>query len=255
MSSVPLIDFRDAAISHPQNRDSALFRSVNWAVSEGDFWIVGSGHRGGKSSLLSASAALHQLIEGDLWLFGELSREQGQLELVQIRKRIGLVFDQGGRVFHHLSVAENITLPIQYHQNRSYDQALEELDPLIRAVGLGRVLRLPTARLSRGWAWRAACVRALAIRPEVMLFDNPLSGLDREDLRWCRTFINQLATTGVAGVKPSAVVVTCDDLRPWAELGRQFALAAHGKWAVLGDRRAMLDSTEPAVRDLLAQDF
>jgi ABC-type transporter Mla maintaining outer membrane lipid asymmetry ATPase subunit MlaF len=255
MSPEPLLEFRGVRVAHSQMLEATLFEKIDWRVVSGDFWVVGSTQGSGKSALLELASARCRPSVGEVRLFGEAVFDLPSPRPEQLRRRVGMVFDQDGRVFTRLTVAENIALPLRYHREISLKEALGELKPLIEAAELGGVLWANAGRISRGWGWRTACVRALALLPELLLLDNPMSGLDRDHARWCRGFVSRLATEGIGRVKPLATVVVCDDLRPWVGLGHQFALASGGKWEVLGGREAVLKSAEPAIRDLLQVDY
>ncbi|HTI69239.1 MAG TPA: ATP-binding cassette domain-containing protein [Candidatus Limnocylindria bacterium] len=252
---VPLLEFEKVHLVHSQRREVTLFTEFNWRILPGEFWIVGSAQGAGKSALIESAAGRNRPESGTIRLFGEPVFAESQQQAEQVRRRVGLVYDQGGRVFHHLNVAENITLPLRYHRHLSFEEALAELEPLIKAAEIERLLPIGAGRVSRGWAWRIACVRALAMQPELLLLDNPMSGLDREHSRWCRAFVDQLMSGGIGVFKPSAAILACDDLRPWVGVGRQFALAVSGHFRELGDRRKVVESTEPSVRELLERDY
>ena len=255
MSDDSLLELRGVQITPSQRPDLVLFECVDWCVAPGDFWIVGSTQGSGKSAVMELASGRNRPPQGEVRHFGENIFQLPTPRPDEIRRRIGLVFDQGGRIFHHMTVAENITLPLRYHRQLSLEAALVELAPLIEAAELGRMLDSGAGRIPRGWAWRTACVRALALQPELLLFDNPMAGLDREHARWCRAFIGRLTTEGIGLAKPSATILACDDLRPWVGLGRQFALASAGKWEALGNRQCVLDSVEPVIRGLLERDY
>ena len=107
---------------------------------------------------------------------------------------------------------------------------------------------LAPGRIGRAWARRAGLARAMASRPELVLLDNPLEGLDPVHLRWWRGFLAELVHGHPwLGGKPATVVIATDELRPLLGIGT----VDGGRWKVLGDREAMSASDDPAVRELM----
>lgn len=232
MSADPVIELvhagicRDAA-SGPQLRD------VSWRVASGEFWVVAGSHGCGKSLLLETMAGIRPCGGGELKWFGQSvnlgdSEEQGRATL---RRRIGLTFDGGGRVFTQMTVAENLALPVSYHEACTMEEALERTGPLLSALELDRLAEVPAGRVGRGWMQRVALGRALSLRPEVLLLDSPVAGLDPNHFRWWLEFLAALSAGHPAvGSRPLTLVVTTDDAGPWSGIGRQFAEIGDGTW-------------------------
>jgi phospholipid/cholesterol/gamma-HCH transport system ATP-binding protein len=179
---------------------------------------------------------------------GDASKEQ--------RRRMGIVFEGGGRLFQQLTVAENIALPLRYHQDRSMDEVDDEVGPLLDLFELGRMANVPAGRIGRMWAQRVALARALVLRPDVLFLDNPLGGMDVQQVRWWRRFIQQLSD-GLPQIRsgPMTLVIACDNLRPWMDLGHRFVLAHDRRWRVLGSRAEVLESHESFVKEMFSSDF
>ena len=103
---------------------------------------------------------------------------------------------------------------------------------------------------------KTTLARALALKPEVLFLDNPLAGMDVHQTRWWRRFIGELSAGHPQfNRRPITIVVACEDLRPWLELGRQFALAHERRWRILGTREEVVASSEELVRDMMANVF
>jgi phosphate transport system ATP-binding protein len=138
----------------------------------------------GKSSLLSSINRISDLIpncsvEGDIFLDQENIRAR-HIPSHEIRSRIGMVFQQPNPF--PLSIAENILFPLREHGLRNKQQLNERLEQVLRAVGLWeevhRRLDQRATELSGGQQQRLCIARALALEPEVLLFDEPCSALD-----------------------------------------------------------------------------
>jgi ABC-type transporter Mla maintaining outer membrane lipid asymmetry ATPase subunit MlaF len=253
MSIPPVIEMDNAGVRRGATGPLAL-GGVNWRVVAGDFWVVAGSHGGGKSVLLETIAGMLPCAQGELRVFGE-SLGLDRHRLAALRHRLGLVFEGGGRVFSQLTVGENIALPVGYHTDCPAAEALEQTAPIRAALALDRLAAAPAGRIGRAWAQRVALGRALALAPEVLLLDNPLAGMDPSHVRWWRTFLGELATGHpVLGGRPVTLIATTDDLRPWLQVGRQFALTHERRWQLLGGRAEVAASADASLRDWLKED-
>jgi len=234
---------------------AASIEAVTWTIRAGDFWVVGGGPGSGKSDLLATVAGLLRPLSGSLRLFGADRLEGSEDELAASRAEVGLVFENGGRPFQHLTVTENIALPLCYRENCRPLDVRDRLEGLLRFGGLESVAgRLP-GRIPHHLRQRLGLVRALALRPALLLIDNPLPGYAPDETRWWREALRRLAAgDAVTGGKSMTLVVGCFDLRPWMDQGRQFAVLKQRRWLPLGDRAAVAHSEDPLVRELLSND-
>src|SRR5678816_2574956 len=116
MPAPPVIELIHADIPRSGNPSAtSVAQDVNWKIEAGDFWAVGAFAGSGKSDLLSTAAGLVRPLSGELALFGKPVKQMEEEELVGTRLKVAMVFDSG-RLFAHLTVAENIGLPIEYHE-------------------------------------------------------------------------------------------------------------------------------------------
>jgi phospholipid/cholesterol/gamma-HCH transport system ATP-binding protein len=251
--AAPLLELVQADIASAQEPDVALVEGVNWQLRPGEYWAVGGWHWAGKSDWLTTVAGLQHPMAGRHLLFGEDITVMTQEELVAARLRIGVVFEHGGRLFTQMTVQENIALPLRYHRNCPPEETGETVEAAMRLAGVSEVAGQLAGQLNRGWRQRVALARALVLRPEVLLLDNPLAGLDPRQARW---WFDTLAALNAGhawlGGRPLAVVATTDDLRPWRDQARQFALLQGRRWLPLGGREELSASSETVVREFLA---
>lgn len=252
-SAPPLIELADACIASAHEPDVALVEGVNWRLLPGDYWAVGGLHWAGKSDWLTTVAGLQRPAMGAHFLFGHETASLTEVELVAARLRVGLVFENGGRLFTHMTVTENVALPLCYHQNCPPEETREAVGAVLELAGLTEFANQVTNQLNRSWRQRVALARALVLQPEVLLLDNPLAGLDPRQTRWWLDTLDAL-NAGHPGFarRPLAMVATTDDLRPWQERAQQFALLQGRRWLALGGRKEMSTSGEPALREFLA---
>ena len=251
-SGVPAIEMTDVAVSAMRDPETIVAEGINWTVQAGDYWVVAGLHGAGKSDFLMLTGGLMPPARGRYRFFGEEMPIFEEARLKQ-RLRLGLVFD-GGQLFHDLTVAENIALPLRYHQN---------LNPAAGAAVVGELLELteltpwagrrPSA-LRHSWQKRAGLARALALEPEVLLVDNPLAGLDPQHVHWWLSFLDQLSKGHpLTHGRPVTLVVTAADFRRWRGHARQYAVLSNQGFVVLGTWDQLAAAREERVRELLTE--
>jgi phospholipid/cholesterol/gamma-HCH transport system ATP-binding protein len=223
--TTPFLEMQGVEIGDLHDPEKVVLRQVDWKVQAGDYWAIGGLQGSGKSNFLFAAAGVLPPRTGKYLAFGTELTAGYEHEKLAPRLRIGTIFD-GGRLFHHLSIAENIALPLRYHLNLPLAEAARAVEPLLQFIGLqAEAATLLPGSLGRNWQQRAGMARALALKPDVLLFDSPLSGLDPREIFWWLDIIDKLAAGHpILGGKAATIVVTTDDLRPWANHARQFAV-------------------------------
>jgi polar amino acid transport system ATP-binding protein len=152
-----------------------VLQGIDLSVAEGDLICLIGASGSGKSTLLRCINQLEPIDDGAVWLDGVDIAEPG-LDLGPIRRRIGIVF-QSFNLFPHMTALENVLLaPRRVLQEDATDRAVA----LFERFGLAAHLHKYPDQLSGGQQQRVAIIRALAMRPEVMLFDEITSALDPE---------------------------------------------------------------------------
>ncbi len=171
------------------------------------------------------------------------------------RLRLGFVFD-GGRLFNHMTIAENVALPLRYHQHLTHTEEQSRVVAMLELLELTPWAdRLP-ANVARNWQKRAGLARALILQPDVLLLDNLLAGLDVRHRNWWLNFLDRLSCGhSLMKDKPLTLIVTTDDLRPWRGHARQVACLIEKRLEVFGDWSAVDSCRTPSVGDLLDAGF
>lgn len=141
--------------------------------------IVVMGKSGcGKSVLIKCIAGLIPYDEGSIRVFGQEIAELNQKSLDKIRSRIGFVF-QSSALYDSMTVGENLEFPLRHHAKQLSRQETENLiRETLHDVGLEHTLDMMPAELSGGMRKRIGLARALVMRPEIILYDEPTTGLD-----------------------------------------------------------------------------
>ena len=245
----PVIEMQGVAISSQASPDQPVIKDVNWTVRRGEYWVIAGMHAMGKSDFMATTAGLLPPLEGSYHFFGH---EMPIFEdhLLAERLRLGMVFENG-QLLQHLNLEENVALPLRYHRLKS---EATEVAALLETTGLTHVANEVPANVSRSWQKRAGLARALVLQPEVLLVDDPLSGLDLRHNRWWIDFMRELSTGhGCLNNRPLTLIVTTEDLRPWRGFGAHFALLQDNCFTPLGRQADIGGHTQPLVRELLAE--
>jgi phospholipid/cholesterol/gamma-HCH transport system ATP-binding protein len=155
-----------------------VLRDINLIINKGENLVVLGQSGTGKSVLIKCIVGLIEIDDGKLVIFGKDVSELKNKELVQMYKRIGFLF-QSGALYDSMSVRENLEFPLR-RQKRSMKK--EEMDLLIKEalhdVGLDEAIDKTPSELSGGMRKRLGLARTLILKPEIMLYDEPTTGLD-----------------------------------------------------------------------------
>lgn len=177
-----------------QYGDKVILRDISLTVNKGEVVVIVGSSGCGKSTLLRCLNALEP-IQGGVVRLGDESITHDSKNLTEIRQKIGMVF-QSYDLFPHLTVLGNILLAPTKVQGRDKAEAAREAMALLERVGLKDRAESYPAELSGGQKQRVAIVRALAMHPEVMLFDEVTAALDPEMVREVQDVMLDLADEG-----------------------------------------------------------
>jgi phospholipid/cholesterol/gamma-HCH transport system ATP-binding protein len=157
--------------------DTQVLIDISFTVRRGESKIILGGSGSGKSTILKLIIGLEKADEGEIWVDGEEISTYSERKLMEVRKKIGIVFQEGA-LFDSLSVADNVAFRL-YEQSDLDD---EEIQFIVRKtlgfVELEEAIEKMPSELSGGMRRRAAIARALVGNPKVMLYDEPTAGLD-----------------------------------------------------------------------------
>lgn len=174
--SVPVISFKNVYYAYPGTEDYAL-RNISFDVTAGSTEIILGGSGSGKSTILKLVLGLIKPESGVIEVDGEDISRMDEPELMRIRAVIGMVFQEGA-LFDSLSVAENVGFRLREHESLSEEEFRARVGRMLGFVGLAEYYDRMPSDLSGGQRRRVAVARAMAHQPELILYDEPTTGLD-----------------------------------------------------------------------------
>ena len=155
-----------------------VLRDVNLSVSPGETICIVGRSGTGKSVTLKLIIALIKPDAGRIWIDGEDITQLGCEELSRVRRKMGFLF-QNAALFDFLTLYDNLALPLRRLTHKSDEEIDAIIDRVLRQVGLGGDSEKMPVELSGGMKKRAGLARALVLEPQILLVDEPSSGLDR----------------------------------------------------------------------------
>jgi ABC-type transporter Mla maintaining outer membrane lipid asymmetry ATPase subunit MlaF len=247
-----VLEMREVKVASMRDSSFTVLEAVNWTVAPGEFWVIGGQQYSGKSDLLMLAAGLMNPVEGSCRVFGRETQSFGEAQLAQ-RLRVGFVF-QGGQLFSRLTIAENVALPLCYQKNLTAPEAARMVEGLLEIMELTPFADVTPSNVAAVWRHRAALARALTLQPEVLLLDNPLSGLGARHRQWLLQFLDHLwLGHDLSAGRPMTLAVTTDDLRPWQNERRKFAVLHDKNFVPLGRWTEIENTDHPTVKELMAE--
>jgi phospholipid/cholesterol/gamma-HCH transport system ATP-binding protein len=167
-------------------------------------------------------------------------------ELLEMRKRFGILF-QDGALFGSMNVYDNVAFPLRQNTNKSEREIAEIVNMRLDEVGLNEAHNKAPSELSGGMRKRAGFARALVLEPEIVMFDEPDSGLDP-----VRTALLCQLIQKVHAQNGGTYIVITHDIASARRIGEYLAVLWKGRIVQSGDREAMFTSENPFVRQFLA---
>jgi ABC-type transporter Mla maintaining outer membrane lipid asymmetry ATPase subunit MlaF len=254
VATQPVIAMDGVATASILDADLTVAESVNWSVAAGDYWVIAGLQGTGKSDFLLMAGGLMGPKQGRYMLFGEHMPIFDDARL-GVRLRLGLVFE-GGQLLAQLTVRENVALPLRYHHNLSAAQAHDAVTEALEEMELGPWADTTPGRLSRNWRKRVGLARALMLKPELLLIDDPIAGMDLPQVQWWLGFLDELAKGRKwPGNGPLTLVVTTSDLRPWKDRARQYAVLQDKSFRILGSWSEVEADNSELIQKLLMSEL
>ncbi len=226
--------------------DKLVLDDISLNIEKGKTTVIIGPSGCGKTVLIKHFIILMRPSEGEVYYKNRRIDNLSEHQANRIRTHFGFLF-QGGALFDSLSVAENIIFPIKQHYKVSKESGLNELvKTKLGMVGLDGFQSYFPANLSGGQRKRVALARAIALNPEVILYDEPTTGLDpiRADI------INELILKLQRGLGLTSIVVT-HDMTSAYKIGDRIVMLHNGKIVADGDADHIRNHSLPIVQQFI----
>ncbi len=238
-----LIELKDVSKSFG---DRKVLDRISLEIYAGETLVIIGRSGVGKSTILKHIGGLLSPDEGEVWVEGQEVGKLREVELNELRKKMGVVF-QYAALFDSLTVFENVAFRLLRDFEMTTERALEVVRQKLELVGLkDDLLDLKPAQLSGGMRKRVGLARAIAVDPEIILYDEPTSGLDPVTSE----AINGLILDMQKKLGVTSVVVT-HDMNSAYKVANRIAMIYDGKIIGTGTPEEIKDSRDPYVHQFV----
>jgi phospholipid/cholesterol/gamma-HCH transport system ATP-binding protein len=245
----PLIEFRHVRFGYGER---VILDDVSFTVPRGKVTALMGASGGGKTTVMRLIGGQWKAQQGEVLLYGSPENPAaqdvtslGREALFLARRRMGMLF-QFGALFTDLSVFDNVAFPLREHTDLSESLIRDVVLMKLNAVGLRGARDLMPAEVSGGMARRVALARAIALDPELVMYDEPFAGLDPISLGTAARLIRQL--NDAMGLTS---LVVSHDLDETFHIADKVIVLANGKIAAQGTPDEVRNSSDPLVHQFV----
>jgi phospholipid/cholesterol/gamma-HCH transport system ATP-binding protein len=239
-----LIDIDHVTFGYDASR--TILNDVSLSFGRGKVTAILGGSGCGKTTLLRLIGGVHAVNKGSVRFDGEVVDARNPEQLYRLRRRLGMLF-QFGALFTDLSVFENVAFPLREHTNLDDAMIRDIVLMKLNAVGLRGAAQLRISEVSGGMARRVALARAVALDPEVIMYDEPFAGLDPISMAVAANLIRTLndATEG------TSLIVSHDVQECFSICDYAYLLSSQGRVVAHGKPTELNASDDPEVRQFI----
>ena len=241
MSNI-IIEFKDVYKSF---NGLLVHNGINLSILEGEIISLLGGSGSGKSVLLKELIGLMKPDKGDIIVLDNNVTQMNEEALIELREHIGMLF-QGAALFDSLTVFENIAYPLREHLKLTEKEIQERVAEKLQVVGLSGIEEKMPSELSGGMKKRVGLARAIATEPEIILYDEPTTGLDPMTAQRINDLIIELQRK--LGI--TTIVVT-HDLHCVKTVSDRIAMLHEGKIVAVGTWEELVTSNIQVVQDFI----
>lgn len=242
-----IIEFIDV---HKSFNSNYVLKGINLGIKKGENLCILGGSGSGKTVILKELCGLINVDKGKILIEGEDLTALNEDETIRVRKKIGMLF-QGSALFDSLDVYENIAFPIRQNFNYSEDKIKSIVQENLNITGLGEIEDKYPSDLSGGMKKRVALARALAMKPKILLYDEPTTGLDPTNIKR----INQLIRDMQAKFGITAIIITHDIISSAFEVSDKIAFLYEGKIIFCGSVEQTRNTQIKELKDFIEGKF
>ncbi|MBC7718447.1 MAG: ABC transporter ATP-binding protein [Chitinophagaceae bacterium] len=241
-----LVEFENVTFSYASGAvDRNILENVSLSIPRGKVTALMGASGGGKTTVLRMIGGQQTANSGRVMFDGKNVAQMRQSDLYAARRRMGMLF-QFGALFTDLSVFDNVAFPLREHTTLHEALIRDIVLMKLNAVGLRGARDLMPSEISGGMARRVALARAIALDPELIMYDEPFAGLDPISLGTAAHLIRQLNDTlGITSV------VVSHDLEETFRIADKVIILANGGIAAQGTPDEVKRSTDPLVHQFV----
>src|SRR3954470_3278979 len=240
----PLIEIDHVTFGYDASR--TILNDVSLDFERGKLTAILGGSGCGKTTLLRLIGGVYPPSSGSVRFDGEAVNASDKEALFRLRRRLGMLF-QFGALFTDLSVFENVAFPLREHTDLDETMIRDIVLMKLNAVGLRGAAPLAISAISGGMARRVALARAIALDPELIMYDEPFAGLDPISMAVAANLIRTLNdTTGATSLVVSHDVAECFTICDYAYL-----MSSQGRVVAQGTPKELSASEDPEVRQFI----
>ncbi len=240
----PFIEIDRVTFGYDHSR--TILADVSLKFPRGKVTAILGGSGCGKTTLLRLIGGVHAADSGRVVFDGEVVNTGDKAQLYRLRRRVGMLF-QFGALFTDLTVFDNVAFPLREHSALPEAMIRDLVLMKLNAVGLRGAAQLRISEVSGGMARRIALARAIALDPELIMYDEPFAGLDLISMGVAAKLIRTLNdATGATSLVVSHDVPECMAISDWVVL-----LAAQGRIVAQGTPKDLMDSSDPETRQFV----
>lgn len=238
-----LVELRDVRFGYGER---IILDGITLTVPRGKVTALMGASGGGKTTVLRLIGGQYRAQSGSLTFDGQEIASLDPEGLYAVRRRMGMLF-QFGALFTDLSVFDNVAFPLREHTDLSESMIRDIVLMKLQAVGLRGARDLMPSEVSGGMARRVALARAMALDPQLVMYDEPFAGLDPISLGTAARLIRQLNDTlGLTSI------IVSHDLDETFHIADQVIVLANGKIAAQGTPDEVRQSTDPLVHQFVS---
>jgi phospholipid/cholesterol/gamma-HCH transport system ATP-binding protein len=174
--------------------DREVLRGLTCEFPRGKISVILGGSGSGKTTVLRLIGGLIRPLRGSILVAGQDVTQLSDAELDTLRHKLGMMF-QGGALLNSLTILDNLSFPLREHTSMRESEIADEVHRQLTAVGLSQIDDLLPGQLSGGMIKRAALARAIITKPEILLCDEPFSGLDPISVKRIEVLLRRINRT------------------------------------------------------------
>jgi phospholipid/cholesterol/gamma-HCH transport system ATP-binding protein len=242
ISADALVELKSLSFGYGERR---ILDNISLTIPRGKVTALMGASGGGKTTVLRLIGGQCKPQQGELLFDGQSLATFKAKELYVARRRMGMLF-QFGALFTDLSVFDNVAFPLREHTNLSPAMVRDIVLMKLNAVGLRGARDLMPSEISGGMARRVALARAIALDPDLVMYDEPFAGLDPISLGTAARLIRQL--NDALGITS---IVVSHDLEETFRIADKVIILANGKIAAEGTPDEVKHSVDPLVHQFV----